>query len=162
MQILGMSYMYHDSAACLLRDGDVVAAAAEERFIRIKHTVDFPTRSIDYVLGAGGIEINDLDAIVFYEKPFLKFERILRTHIAMWPSSWKSFRAFLPMWLNYKLAVPYHIRENTGYEGKIYFTDHHYAHAARAYVPSGFERSLLLTTGGTGEWSTSPSARPKA
>jgi carbamoyltransferase len=132
----------------------VVAAAAEERFIRIKHTVDFPTRSIDYVLRAGGMSVHDLDAIVFYEKPFLKFERILKTHISMWPTSWKSFRAFLPMWLNYKLAVPYHIRQNTGYEGKIYFTDHHYAHAASAYVPSGFERSLLLTTDGTGEWST--------
>jgi carbamoyltransferase len=154
MHILGMSYMYHDSAACLLRDGDVVAAAAEERFARIKHTVDFPTRSIDYVLQAGGVDVNDLEAIVFYEKPYLKFERILRTHLAMWPRSWKSFRAFLPMWLNYKLAVPHHIRENTGYKGKIYFTDHHYAHAASAYVPSPFERSLLLTTDGTGEWST--------
>lgn len=152
--ILGMSYMYHDSAAALLRDGEVLAAAAEERFIRIKHTVDFPVRAIEYVLEAGDMGINDLDAIVFYEKPFLKFERILKSHLMMFPRSYKSFRHFLPMWLNYKLRVPSIIRERTGYEGKVYFTDHHYAHAASAYLPSPFDRSLVLTTDGMGEWST--------
>jgi len=154
MNILGMSYMYHDSAACLVRDGQVVAAADEERFLRIKHSIDFPTRSIGYCLEEGGIGIDKLDAVVFYEKPYLKFERILKTHLMTFPSSLKSFRAFLPMWLNYKLCVPDIIREQTGYRGKIYFTDHHYAHAASAFLPSPFERAIIVTMDGTGEWST--------
>lgn len=154
MNILGLSYMYHDSAACILQDGSVTAAAAEERFIRIKHTVDFPTRSIQYCLQKSGLSINDLDAVVFYEKPYLKFERILKSHLMTFPRSYKSFRHFLPMWLNYKLCVPDIIREKTGYSGKIYFTDHHYAHAASAFFPSPFEKSILLTVDGTGEWST--------
>ena len=110
MNLMGLSYMYHDSAAALLRDGELMAAAAEERFLRIKHTVDFPLRAIQYVLEAGELDVNDLDAIVFYEKPYLKFERILQTHLAMFPRSWKSFAHFLPMWLNYKLRVPQIIR----------------------------------------------------
>ena len=146
--------MYHDSAATLLRNGVVVAAAAEERFIRVKHTVDFPVRTLAYVLEAGGIGVDDLDAIVFYEKPYLKFERILTSHVMVWPWSWKSFRHFLPMWLNYKLRVPQIIREKTGYRGKILFTDHHYAHAASAFLPSPFDDAMILTTDGTGEWST--------
>jgi carbamoyltransferase len=154
MNVLGMSYMYHDSAATLLRDGVVVAAAAEERFIRVKHTVDFPVRALEYVLEEGGIGFDDLDAIVFYEKPYLKFERILTSHLMVWPKSWKSFRHFLPMWLNYKLRVPQIIREKTGYKGKILFTDHHYAHAASAFLPSPFEDAMIMTTDGTGEWST--------
>jgi len=154
MNLLGMSYMYHDSAAALLRDGRVLAAAAEERFVRVKHTVDFPVRALEYVLREGGIGFDDLDGIVFYEKPFLKFERILTSHLMMWPKSYKSFRHFLPMWLNYKLRVPRIIREKTGYKGKIYFTDHHYAHAASAFLPSPFEEAMILTTDGTGEWST--------
>ncbi len=154
MNILGLSYMYHDSAACLVQNGDVVAAAAEERFIRIKHSVDFPLRAIRYCLKQGGISVADLDAVVFYEKPYLKFERILKTHLMSFPSSFKSFRAFLPMWLNYKLCVPDIIREQTGYAGKIYFADHHYAHAASAFLPSPFERAIVITMDGTGEWST--------
>ena len=154
MNILGLSYMYHDSAAALLVDGEVKAAAAEERFARIKHTVDFPSRAIERVLADGDIGIHDLDAIVFYEKPFLKFERILRSHLMTFPRSWPSFRRFLPMWLNYKLRVPQIIRDETGYEGKVYFTDHHYAHAASAFMPSPFERAMILTADGTGEWST--------
>lgn len=154
MNILGMSYMYHDSSAALLRDGQILAAAAEERFTRIKHTVDFPVRSLQWCLEEGGIGFNDLDAIVFYEKPFLKFERILRSHLRMYPASWKSFRAFLPMWLNHKLQVPQYIRQTTGYKGKIFFSDHHYAHAASAFLPSPFDEALVMTTDGTGEWST--------
>lgn len=154
MKILGLSYMYHDSAAALVVDGEIIAASAEERFLRVKHTVEFPVHAIDDVLQQGGVSIHDLDAIVFYEKPFLKFERILTTHVSMWPFSWKSFRAFLPMWLNYKLRVPQIIRERTGYRGPILFTDHHYAHAASAFLPSPFEEAIVLTTDGTGEWST--------
>jgi carbamoyltransferase len=146
--------MYHDSSAALLRDGQILAAAAEERFTRIKHTVDFPVRSLQWCLEEGGIGFNDLDAIVFYEKPFLKFERILRSHLRMYPASWKSFRAFLPMWLNHKLQVPQYIRQTTGYKGKIFFSDHHYAHAASAFLPSPFDEALVMTTDGTGEWST--------
>ncbi len=154
MNLLGLSYMYHDSSACLVRDGVVLAAAEEERFIRIKHSIDFPVRAINYCLSEGGTSVNDIDAMVFYEKPFLKFERIMKTHIAMFPHSYKSFRAFLPMWLNYKLCVPQTIRETTGYKGPVYFTDHHYAHAASAFLPSPFERAIILTMDGTGEWST--------
>ncbi|MDD5656014.1 MAG: carbamoyltransferase N-terminal domain-containing protein [Elusimicrobia bacterium] len=154
MNILGLSYMYHDSAACLLRDGEIAAAAAEERFVRIKHSVDFPIRAIRYCLEAGGLAVRDLDAMVFYEKPFLKFERILQTHIAAFPRSRKSFRAFLPMWLSHKLCVPQTIRETTGFAGPVYFADHHYAHAASAFLPSPFERAMVLTMDGTGEWST--------
>ncbi|MFH2203230.1 MAG: carbamoyltransferase [Elusimicrobiota bacterium] len=154
MNILGLSYMYHDSAACLVRDGEVLAAAAEERFLRIKHSVDFPARAIRYCLQEGGLKIDDIDAIVFYEKPYLKFERILKSHLMTFPCSYKSFRRFLPMWLSYKLTVPDIIREHTGYRGKIYFTDHHYAHAASAFLPSPFERALIVTMDGTGEWST--------
>jgi carbamoyltransferase len=154
MNILGMSYMYHDSAAALVRDGEILAAAAEERFLRAKHTTEFPVRAIEYVLQAGGTKINDLDAVVFYEKPFLKFERILKSHLMVFPHSYASFRRFLPMWLNYKLRVPDIIRERTGYRGKVYFTDHHYAHAASAFLTSPYERAIVLTTDGTGEWST--------
>jgi len=111
MNILGLSYMYHDSAACLLRDGEVMAAAAEERFLRIKHSVDFPARAIRYCLQEGGLNIDDIDAVVFYEKPYLKFERILKSHLMTFPFSYRSFRRFLPMWLNYKLCVPQIIRE---------------------------------------------------
>jgi carbamoyltransferase len=131
-----------------------VAAADEERFLRIKHSVDFPVRSIRYCLREGGLSIRDIDAVVFYEKPYLKFERILKTHLMTFPSSLKSFQAFLPMWLDYKLCVPDIIREQTGYTGPVYFTDHHYAHAASAFLPSPFERAIIVTMDGTGEWST--------
>ena len=154
MNILGLSYMYHDSSACLVRDGRVLAAAAEERFIRIKHSIDFPVRAINYCLSEGGLSVGDLDAVVFYEKPFLKFERILKTHLEVFPRSYRSFRAFLPMWLDHKLCVPQTIRETTGYKGPIYFTDHHYAHAASSFLMSPFERAIVLTMDGTGEWST--------
>lgn len=146
--------MYHDSAACLCRDGEVIAAAAEERFSRIKHTVDFPNLAIDFCLSYGGIKINEIDCIVFYEKPYLKFERIIKTHLMEYPFSYKNFRQFLPMWLSYKLYVPQIIQEKLGYNGKIFFVDHHYAHASSAFLPSPFDKSILLTVDGTGEWTT--------
>lgn len=146
--------MYHDSAASLCRDGDIVAAAAEERFIRRKHAVEFPRQSVLYCLKEGNLKINDLDCIVFYEKPFLKFERILKTHLMTYPFSYRSFKEFLPLWLSYKLYVPEMIREETGYQGKIIFCDHHHAHAASAFLPSPFKEAVILTVDGTGEWST--------
>ncbi|MFA5139144.1 MAG: carbamoyltransferase [Elusimicrobiota bacterium] len=154
VRILGLSYMYHDSSACLVSDGEAVAAAAEERFIRMKHSVDFPIRAIRYCLSEGRLSAGDLDAVVFYEKPYLKFERILKSHLMTFPRSYASFRRFLPMWLNYKLCVPQIIRKQTGYTGRVFFTDHHYAHAASAFLPSPFERAMILTMDGTGEWST--------
>jgi len=146
--------MYHDSAAALCRDGDIVAAAAEERFLRRKHAIEFPARALRYCLTEAGLAIDDIDYIVFYEKPYLKFERILKTHLVAYPFSYRSFREFLPLWLSYKLYVPQIIRDETGYRGRILFCDHHYAHAASAYLPSSFERAAVLTVDGTGEWST--------
>ncbi|MDD5774181.1 MAG: carbamoyltransferase [bacterium] len=152
MRILGLSYMYHDSAACLLIDGEIIAASAEERFNRKKHSLDFPHHAVTFCLERSGLDINELDCIVFYEKPFLKFERIIKTYISTFPRSFKSFKNFLPLWLKYKLFIPQKIREELGFRGKIYFVDHHYAHAASAFYPSGFENSAILTTDGTGEW----------
>lgn len=146
--------MYHDSAASLCRDGEIIAAAAEERFLRMKHTVDFPKYAIDFCLSCGNVKIDELDCIVFYEKPYLKFERILKTHLMKYPLSYKSFRQFLPMWLSYKLFIPQTIQEKLGYNGKILFADHHYAHAASVFLPSPFEKAVILTVDGTGEWTT--------
>lgn len=154
MNILGLSYMYHDSAAALIQDGKIVAAADEERFTRRKHTVEFPKYAVRYCLKEARLKINDLDCIVFYEKPYLKFERILRTNLLSYPYSFKSFRRFLPLWLSYKLYVPQIIRDELGYKGKIFFCDHHYAHAASAFLSSPFEEAAILTVDGTGEWST--------
>lgn len=152
--ILGLSYMYHDSAACLCKKGDIIAAAAEERFLRRKHAIDFPNNAIEFCLNYSNTKIDELDCIVFYEKPYLKFERIIKTHLAEYPFSYNNFRKFLPMWLSYKLYVPQIIREKLGYRGEIFFSDHHYAHAASAFLPSPFERAIILTVDGTGEWTT--------
>jgi carbamoyltransferase len=154
MNIIGLSYMYHDSAACLVRDGEVIAACEEERFNRIKHSIEFPHRSVDFCLREGRLKINEIDAIVFYEKPLQKFERILKTYIGTFPFSYRSFRQFLPLWLKHKLFIPQTIKEELNYKGQIYFVDHHYAHAASAFYPSGFEEAAILTADGTGEWTT--------
>ena len=154
MNVLGLSYMYHDSAAVLVRDGLVAAAAEEERFTRLRHCLDFPARAIEWCLADAGLRAAELDAVAFYEKPYLKFERVLRTHLAVWPRSWPSFRRFLPMWLNYKLPAARTIRERLGHEVPVLFIDHHTAHAASAFLPSPFERAMIVTMDGTGEWST--------
>ncbi len=152
--MLGLSYMYHDSAAVLVRDGIVAAAAEEERFSRLRHCLDFPSRAVEWCLADAAIEACDIDAAAFYEKPYLKFERVLRTHLAMWPRSWPSFKRFLPMWLNYKLPAARTIRERLGRDLPVMFIDHHTAHAASAFLPSPFERAMIVTLDGTGEWST--------
>ncbi|MBV9240965.1 MAG: hypothetical protein JO314_03060, partial [Acidobacteria bacterium] len=155
--ILGISAFYHDSAAALVVDGRIVAAAQEERFTRIKHDFEFPKNAIDYCLAEGRIEPGDLDAVVFYDKPFLKFERLMETYMAYAPRGLRSFMTALPLWLNQKLFLPREIDRglNGEYDGPIYFTTHHGSHAASAFFPSPFEEAAIITFDGVGEWSTS-------
>lgn len=154
--ILGISAFYHDSAAALVVDGEIVAAAQEERFTRIKHDFDFPTNAIRYCLDEGGLSPDRLDAVVFYDKPFLKFERLMETYLAYAPFGLRSFMMALPLWLNQKLFLPREIDKGLDdkYEGPIYFTTHHASHAASAFFPSPFEEAAIITFDGVGEWST--------
>jgi carbamoyltransferase len=155
--ILGISAFYHDSAAALVVDGDIVAAAQEERFTRVKHDFNFPTHAIKYCLEAGGLTPDKLDAVVFYDKPFLKFERLMETYLAYAPRGLRSFMMALPLWLNQKLFLPREIDKGLEdlYEGPIYFTTHHVSHAASAFFPSPFDEAAIITFDGVGEWSTS-------
>jgi carbamoyltransferase len=153
--VLGISCFYHDSAAALLRDGVVIAAGQEERFSRKKQDSDFPRRAIQYVLHEGGVRPEDLDAVGFYDKPLLKFERMLSTYVATFPRSFNSFRKAMPIWLHEKLWVPSIIRkELKPYRGPIYFAEHHTSHAASCFLPSPFEEAAILTVDGVGEWAT--------
>ena len=154
MNILGISAFYHDAAACLLRDGEIVAAASEERFTRKKHDAGFPEHSIRYVLGAGGIGVGDIDYVGFYDKPLLKFERILTTYVATFPKSFSSFRKAIPLWLKDKLWVPNTIRKTLDYDGEILFAEHHMSHAASAFLVSPFKKAAIMTLDGVGEWAT--------
>jgi len=154
MNILGLSAYYHDSAASLVVDGKIVAAAQEERFTRIKHDSDFPRIAIDYCLEEAGIRIEDLDYVVFYEKPLLKFERLLETYLSFAPAGLKSFLRAMPQWLKIKLHLPRQIRRGLQgrYNKAIAFVDHHQSHAASAFFPSPFEDAAILTIDGVGEW----------
>lgn len=154
MNILGVSAYYHDSAACLLQDGEIVAAAQEERFTRKKNDHRFPSHSVDYVLRAGGITIDDVDSLVFYDKPLLKFERLISTYVGYAPRGIASFLKAMPLWLKEKLHMPREIRQLTGYKGKILFSQHHEAHAASAFYPSPFEEAAIVCFDGVGEWAT--------
>lgn len=156
MQILGISAFYHDSAAALVRDGDILAAAQEERLSRRKHDESFPAKAVGYCLEAAGIGPHDLDAVVFYEKPLLKFERLLETYVAFAPRGLLSFFRAMPPWLQTKLHLPREIDRGLGggYEGPIYFCRHHESHAAAAFYPSPFEEAAVLTLDGVGEWAT--------
>ncbi|HEU4886794.1 MAG TPA: carbamoyltransferase [Thermoanaerobaculia bacterium] len=154
MNILGVSAYYHDSAACLLQDGEIVAAAQEERFTRKKNDHRFPSHSVDYVLRAGGIAIGDVDYLVFYDKPLLKFERLLGTYVGYAPRGIQSFLKAMPLWLKEKLHMPREIRRLTGFEGKILFSQHHEAHAASAFYPSPFDEAAIVCFDGVGEWAT--------
>ncbi len=156
MNILGISAFYHDSAAALVRNGEIVAAAQEERFTRKKHDERFPESAVRYCLEAGGITNGDLDAVVFYEKPLLKFERLLETYLAFAPRGLLSFFRAMPQWLQTKLHLPREIDKGLGgdYAGPIYFSSHHEAHAASAFFPSPFEEAAILTMDGVGEWTT--------
>ena len=154
MDILGLSCFYHDAAACLVRDGRLVAAAQEERFTRLKHDASFPAHAVAYCLREGGIAVADLDAVAFYDKPFLTFERLLETYLAFAPRGLASFLKAMPLWLKKKLWTPDVIARELGYDGSIFFTEHHESHAASAFFPSPFERAAVLTADGVGEWAT--------
>lgn len=155
MKILGISCFYHDAAACLLIDGEVVAAASEERFTRIKQDSEFPKEAIRFCLEKGGIREEDLDVVAFYDKPFLKFERILETYIAGVPRGLPSFIKAMPLWLKRKLFIPHLIQKSLpGFKGQMLFPEHHESHAASAFYPSPYERAAFLTIDGVGEWAT--------
>jgi carbamoyltransferase len=154
--ILGISAFYHDSAAALVIDGTIVAAAQEERFTRKKQDYGFPQQAIDYCLREAGIEAADLDLVGFYDKPLLKFDRLLETYLAYAPRGFRSFLQALPLWLKQKLHLPREIRRglNGEYSRKIVFTEHHESHAASAFFPSPFEEAAIVTLDGVGEWAT--------
>jgi len=154
--ILGISAFYHDSAAALVVDGEIVAAAQEERFTRKKHDYGFPQHAVDYCLEEVGIWPEDLDYVGFYDKPLTKFERLLETYLAFTPSGYRSFRQAMPLWLRQKLHLPSELSRGLHgrYEGRFVFTDHHESHAASAFFPSPFDEAAILTLDGVGEWST--------
>src|SRR6185436_16602411 len=154
--ILGLSAFYHDSAAALVVDGKIVAAAQEERFTRKKHDAGFPHRAIEYCLKEAGIAPSDLDFVGFYDKPLLKFERLLETYLAYAPRGFRSFLQAMPVWLKQKLYLPRELNKGLGYAYKkrYVFIEHHESHAASAFFPSPFEEAAVLTMDGVGEWAT--------
>ena len=156
MNILGISAFYHDSAACVVRDGEIVAAAQEERFSRKKHDYRFPQQALDYCLHEAGIRPDQFDYVAFYDKPFLKFERLLETYVAYAPAGFRSFMNAMPLWLRQKLHLPRELDRGLGghYKGRYVFTEHHESHAASAFFPSPFEEAAILTLDGVGEWAT--------
>jgi carbamoyltransferase len=154
VNILGVSAFYHDSAACLVRDGKIVAAAQEERFTRKKHDASFPKNAVTYCLHEGGITVSDLDFVAFYEKPFLKFDRILHSYLAYAPSGLKSFLMAIPLWIRERIWMKELIRKELGCDCKIIFPEHHESHAASAFFPSPFPKAAFLTIDGVGEWTT--------
>jgi carbamoyltransferase len=168
INILGISAFYHDSAAALIQDGKIIAAAQEERFSRIKHDERFPKNAVQYVLNEGRIKLSQIDHVVFFEKPFLKFERLLETYLAFAPKGFQSFSLAMPIWLREKLFQKKYlfdhlqeIDENFKDIKKIKFSEHHFSHAASAFFPSPFEEALILTLDGVGEWATTTVAHGK-
>ena len=162
MYILGISAFYHDSAACLLKNGEIVAAAQEERFTRKKHDAGFPHYSIQYCLKEAGIPASQIDNVVFYEKPFLKFERLLETYLAFSPKGYTSFAKAMPLWIKDKLfqksalikELKSTLSKDINWRERLLFSEHHLSHAASAYFPSPFESAAVLTLDGVGEWTT--------
>jgi carbamoyltransferase len=154
MNILGISAFYHDSAACLVQDGRIVAAAQEERFTRKKHDSAFPKNAIDFCLKDNKLTVEDIDYVAYYDKPFLTFERILETYLAYAPVGIKSFIKALPLWIKKKLWMKEVIRKELDYNGKIVFPEHHESHAASAFFPSPFQEAAFITMDGVGEWTT--------
>ena len=162
MFILGISAFYHDSAACLIKDGEIIAAAQEERFTRKKHDSSFPKNAIKYCLNEGKISYEELDNVVFYEKPFLKFERLLETYLAFAPRGFFSFIKSIPLWVKDKLfqksslisSLETTLGKNTDWKSKLLFSEHHLSHAASAYYPSPYQKAAVLTMDGVGEWTT--------
>jgi carbamoyltransferase len=164
MRVLGISAFYHDSAAALVEDGRIVAAAQEERFTRKKHDASFPHNAIGYCLEAAGARLSEIDHIAFYDKPFLKFERLLETYIALAPSGFRSFQMAMPLWLKEKLFQKSLLRKKLKEfdedvaADRLLFTEHHLSHAASAFFPSPFEKAVVLTMDGVGEWATTSAA----
>ena len=154
MNILGLSCFYHDAGACLLRDGELIAAAEEERFSRLKHDASLPLRAANYCLEAADLYADDLDYVIFYEKPLLKFERIVAGYAATHPRSRVAFVRAMQAWLSQKLWVRGQIRDALGFDGEILFGEHHVSHAASAFFPSPFDHAAVLTADGVGEWAT--------
>ena len=155
MNILGISCYYHDAAACLVVDGELMAAASEERFTRIKQDAEFPKNAIEYCLAEAGLQAADLDYVAFYDKPYLKFERILETYIAGAPRGLPSYLQAIPLWIKKKLFIPKLIADSLpGFEGKMLFPEHHESHAASAFYPSPYQDSAFLTIDGVGEWAS--------
>ena len=159
--ILGISAFYHDSAAALIKDGNIIAAAQEERFTRKKHDANYPYNAVEYVLKEGNLKLNQIDHIVFFEKPFLKFERLLETYVAFAPKGFVSFSKAMPIWIKEKLfqknllfnKLKQH-DQNYKSDQNIFFSDHHLSHAASAFYPSPFDEAIVLTADGVGEWAT--------
>lgn len=161
MVILGISAFYHDSAAALLIDGEIIAAAQEERFSRKKHDAGFPKYAIRYCLDQAGIDLGEVDQVAFYDKPFLKFERLLETYVAFAPRGFQSFRIAIPVWLREKLFLKdllgrelRSLQPNCDWNNRLRFSEHHLSHAASAFFPSPFEEAAVLTMDGVGEWAT--------
>ena len=154
MYILGISAFYHDSAACLVKDGEILSAAQEERFTRKKHDHNFPQNAIEFCLKDAGIKAEQLDLVAFYDKPFLKFERLLETYLAYAPVGIKSFIKAMPLWIKEKLWMKEMIKDKLDYTGKIIFPEHHESHAASAFYPSPYNKAAILTMDGVGEWTT--------
>jgi carbamoyltransferase len=161
MRVLGLSAFYHDSAAALVVDGTIAAAAQEERFTRKKNDAEFPRAAVAYCLEAGGVELDEVDQVVFYDKPLLKFERLIETYQAFAPKGMRSFRTALPIWLREKLFQERLLRDELrrfapGFKpaGKLVFAEHHQSHAASAFFPSPFDEAVILTMDGVGEWAT--------
>jgi len=155
--ILGISAYYHDSAAALIREGEIIAAAQEERFTRQKGDARFPTASISYCLAEAGISMAELDCAVFYEKPLVKFERLLETYLTFVPKGFQAFRSAIPLWASSKLHLSRELKAGLGeqFRGQLFFTDHHESHAASAFFPSPFDEAAILTLDAVGEWATS-------
>ena len=169
MRLLGISAFYHDSAAALVQDGQVMAAAQEERFTRKKHDASFPTHAIRYCLEAGKVDLDGIDHVVFFEKPLIKFERLLETYLANAPRGFQSFRMAMPLWIKEKLFQKANLEKalkpfspSGKFDGKLLFAEHHQSHAASAFFPSPFEEALVLTMDGVGEWATTSLAIGRA
>jgi len=154
MNILGISCYYHDAAAAIIRDGHLVAAAQEERFTRKKHDPDFPISAVNYCLREAKLTVRDLDYVGFYDKPLIKFDRIMQTYLATWPRSFPSFLKAMPVWIKEKIWVPQMVKKHLNYEGPILFAEHHMSHAASAFLVSPFQEAAILTLDGVGEWDT--------
>ncbi|VVA44488.1 conserved hypothetical protein [Candidatus Roizmanbacteria bacterium] len=153
MLMLGISAYYHDSAACIIKDGQVIVAIEEERFSRIKHDNNFPYKAIEFCLKSQELKAEEIDCVAYYEKPLLKFERILETFLATWPFSLNPFLKGMPEWLDYKIKIEATIKK-FGFKNQIFFIPHHYSHASSAFYPSSFKKAAILTVDGVGEWQT--------